>query len=219
MEERLPNGWVLVNVSDIADVIEPGFPHGRYNTAGIGIPHLRPMNIDRQGNLSLDEIKYVNTDKPPLLLKGDILFNNTNSPVWVGKTAVITQGAIYTFSNHMTRLTLNSHAGNSRFFALQLQYMQQLGYFIEHCVHHVNQASIASSYLANNVKLLVAPVPEQQRIVAVIEQQFTRLDSAVASLRSAQARIQTISRIPAQISGRGRTDAAMARQPSGRRDR
>ncbi len=34
----------------------------------------------------------------------------------------------------------------------------------------------------------LAPLPEQHRIVAAIEQQFTRLDSAVASLQSAKAR-------------------------------
>ena len=34
----------------------------------------------------------------------------------------------------------------------------------------------------------LAPTNEQSRIVAAIEQQFTRLDSAVASLRSAKAR-------------------------------
>src|SRR5947207_15930528 len=117
MKEKLPEGWALTKVSDIADIVEPGFPYGAYNREGVGIHHLRPMNIDEQGNLSLDEVKYVNVDNPPLLYLNDILFNNTNSPVWVGKTTVITQGEQYTFSNHMTRLTLNPHAGNSRFFA------------------------------------------------------------------------------------------------------
>ncbi len=40
------------------------------------------------------------------------------------------------------------------------------------------------------IEVPLAPLPEQTRIVAAIEQQFTRLDSAVASLRSARAKVK-----------------------------
>lgn len=182
-DDALPRGWEIAKVGDIADVVEPGFPCGRHNAEGRGIPHLRPMNVSGQGTLCLDEIKYVEVQNPPLLEDGDILFNNTNSPEWVGKTTTITEGEKYTFSNHMTRVRLNKYAGAPKFFALQLHYLQRRGYFFERCTHHVNQASIASSYLADKVSLLVPPVPEQHRIVSVIEQQFSRLDESIATLQ------------------------------------
>ena len=187
---ELPTGWVSVKVAELADNVEPGFPYGKYNTVGMGIPQLRPMNIDGQGRLCLDEIKYADLTNPPLLQSGDILFNNTNSPVWVGKTTFIPEGGRFTFSNHMTRLHLNPYAGLPTFFAMQLQYLQQSGYFLARCNHHVNQASISSSYLSSNVDLLVAPIAEQQRIVATVEEQFTRLDAGVAALRHAQTKLK-----------------------------
>ena len=48
------------------------------------------MNVDRGGEIDLEQVKYVASTKSDLRLEdGDILFNNTNSPVWVGKTAVV----------------------------------------------------------------------------------------------------------------------------------
>jgi len=189
-ENELPMGWAMAKVAEVADIVEPGFPYGNYNTVGKGFPQLRPMNIDGQGRLYLDELKYVDVANPPLLNHGDVLFNNTNSPVWVGKTTIIRENAKFTFSNHMTRVRLNPQAGLPAFFALQLQYLQQFGYFLARCNHHVNQASISSSYLATNVSLLVAPVSEQRRIVAAIEQQFTRLDAGIAALKRAKTKLK-----------------------------
>ena len=154
-KDTLPEGWVTAKVAEISDVVEPGFPYGKYNTVGLGFPQLRPMNIDSQGRLCFDEVKYADLKNPPLLLSGDILFNNTNSSVWVGKTTVIPEDNKFTFSNHMTRVRLNSHAGLPTFYAMQLHYLQQSGYFQARCNHHVNQASISSSYLSSNVDLLV----------------------------------------------------------------
>jgi len=138
--EGLPVGWSVTNVAQLASIVRPGFPSGIHNDDGRGLPHLRPMNIDGQGRLSLAELKYVEVVNPPLLQDGDILFNNTNSPVWVGKTTVIKQSDVYTYSNHMTRITTNCDVGIPSFFAYQLHYLQQSGYFLARCTNHVNQA-------------------------------------------------------------------------------
>ncbi len=42
----------------------------------------------------------------------------------------------------------------------------------------------------DDITVRIPPSPEQHRIVAAIEQQFTRLDNAVASLQSAKARVK-----------------------------
>ncbi len=185
-----PKGWEKASIAKLADEITSGFPYGRYNTEGKGFPHLRPMNINGLGKLSLNDIKYVDLTDPPLLQRGDILFNNTNSPVWVGKTTTITTSDEFTFSNHMTRIHLNRYASVPSFFALQLHYLQQSGYFSAHCTNHVNQASISLSQLTKQFELLVAPINEQQRIVAAVEQQFSCLDAGVALLRQAQKKLK-----------------------------
>jgi type I restriction enzyme S subunit len=189
-EHSLPPGWAKAVVEDLADEINPGFPYGRYNTEGKGFPQLRPMNIDGHGMLCLDEVKYVDLADPPLLQRGDILFNNTNSPIWVGKTTTITRNNEFTYSNHMTRIRLSQHAGIPSFFAWQLHYLQQSGYFFVRCTHHVNQASISSSYLAKNVELYIAPFAEQQRIVEAIEERFSHIDAGVALLKAARRKLR-----------------------------
>jgi len=57
------------------------------------------MNVSPEGRLSLEQVKYVEVSDPPLLRAGDILFNNTNSPVWVGKTTCIRRDEQVTYSN------------------------------------------------------------------------------------------------------------------------
>ncbi len=77
----LPNGWVWANISEIADKVNPGFPSGQHNKVSAGVPHLRPMNVSKKGEIELAVLKYVtppgNYDR---LRGGDVLFNNTNSP-------------------------------------------------------------------------------------------------------------------------------------------
>jgi hypothetical protein len=89
----------------------------------------------------------------------------------------------------MTRLRAPNGI-NARFVAYQLHFLWMMGYFQHRCTHHVNQASVSSSTLADTVPLIVAPTMEQGRIVAEIEKQFTRLDAAVAALKRVQANLK-----------------------------
>jgi type I restriction enzyme S subunit len=187
--EQLPHEWAVAYVGDIVSDIQPGFASGVHNQEGFGVPHLRPMNIDRTGRINLDLVKYVPANDGVRLQKGDVLFNNTNSPELIGKTAYIDRDAGWAFSNHMTRLKPVNEV-DSRFIAWQLHFLWMTGYFLHICTNHVNQASIASKTLATAVPLVVAPLPEQHRIVAAIEMHFTRLDAAVAALQRASANLK-----------------------------
>jgi len=156
---------------------------------GIGIPHLRPMNIDRNGEIDLSVIKYVKIKEGPRLKKGDVLFNNTNSPDLIGKTALITSNEDFAFSNHMTRLRVPDDI-SAGFISLQLHYFWMRGYYKYHCTKHVNQASISSTTLAQKVPIVLPPLNEQIAIVNEIEKQFTRLDAGVAALKRLQANLK-----------------------------
>jgi type I restriction enzyme S subunit len=184
-----PRGWIVSYIKDVAEEIRPGFASGKHNSIGHGIPHIRPMNIDRQGRLNLSEVKSVSGDNSLRLRRGDVLFNNTNSPALIGKTTAILRDDELAFSNHMTRLQLrNGH--DPRFIAHQLHYLWSRGYFRHRCVNHVNQASISKTALDNTVPLLLAPQDQQQRIVAKIEELFSDLDAGVAALERVQANLQ-----------------------------
>ncbi len=185
----LPANWEVVTVSEIAEDISSGFPSGQHNQEGRGVPHLRPMNISPKGDIVLETLKYVEQDGYDALLEGDVLFNNTNSPAWVGKTAYIRKDSNWAYSNHMTRIRPHRKIINAAWLANSLHFIFETGFFRMHCSHHVNQASINTAFLGD-VKIPLPPPPEQHRIVAEIEKQFTRLDAAVANLRRVQTNLQ-----------------------------
>jgi type I restriction enzyme S subunit len=64
------------------------------------------------------------------------------------------------------------------------------GYFKYNCVKHVNQASVSSRALARGVPFVWAPPADQERIIAEIEKQFSRLDESVANLKRVKANLK-----------------------------
>lgn len=165
---EIPIGWELVSLSQIVLDFQTGFSSGRHNSDGNGVPHLRPMNISPAGTLDLSDLRYVDPQVNQLRLnRSDVLFNNTNSPAWVGKTALVSLEVDLAFSNHMTRLRLPKGI-NPQFVAEQLHFLCRSGYFQHHCIKHVNQASISRRFLAESTPFLLPPSDEQLRIVAKI---------------------------------------------------
>ncbi len=213
--DALPPNWQVGYVGDFADEIQPGFASGKHNKEGAGIPHIRPYNIDRQGKLDLSEIKSVAPDSDAKRLKtDDVLFNNTNSPELIGKTAVIASARDWGFSNHMTRIRFKDDVA-PKFAAYQLHFLWMTGYYLHNCVKHVNQASISSKTLANAVPFIAPPLGQQKRIVAEIEKQFSRLDEAVANLKRVKANLKRYQAAVLKAAVEGRlveTEAERARR-------
>ena len=177
----IPQQWTITNIQDVTEDVQPGFPSGQHNREGKGVPHLRPMNISRQGTLDLSDVKYVEARVGFEVRTGDVIFNNTNSPELVGKTAVCMLNASLAYSNHMTRLRVNG-AIDAVFLSHELHWLWMTGYFRHRCINHVNQASISSGPLIESVPVALPPLTEQRRIVAEVEKQLTRIDVAADSL-------------------------------------
>jgi type I restriction enzyme S subunit len=87
--QTLPTSWAVVSVGDAVAEIQPGFACGIHNQDGVGVPHMRPMNIDRTGRLDLTVVKYVSSENGLRLQSDDVLFNNTNSAELIGKTTIL----------------------------------------------------------------------------------------------------------------------------------
>jgi type I restriction enzyme S subunit len=84
------------------------------------------------------------------------------------------------FSNHMTRLRPRPSV-DAAFLAIQLHFLQQSGFFESVASNHVNQASIATRQLAR-VEVVVPPLDEQRRIVAILEDHLSHIDCAQRAL-------------------------------------
>lgn len=185
----LPLNWRLVTLEDISVDVSPGFASGKHNSDGTGIPHLRPMNVGRDGQIDLNVVKSVTESNGIELQAGDVLFNNTNSAELVGKTSVISSRETgFAFSNHMTRIR-PACGVTPAFAARQLHFLWMSGYMKHRCTNHVNQASISSKTLAKTIPLFLPPSAEQTRIVAKLEELLSDLDAGVAELKAAQKKL------------------------------
>ena len=75
------DGWVVCPLGQVASDIQTGFASGQHNRNGEGVPHLRPMNVSPDGAIDLSDGRFVSADRgDQRLVRGDVLFNNTNSP-------------------------------------------------------------------------------------------------------------------------------------------
>ena len=85
----LPSSWLIAYVREVCDEVQSGFACGQHSDDNIGVAHLRPMNISKDGKIDLGEVKFVYADVDKRrLTERDVLFNNTNSPELIGKTAL-----------------------------------------------------------------------------------------------------------------------------------
>lgn len=179
-----PNSWIKLRLSELSKIINPGFPCGRHNNEGRGVPHLRPMNIDRKGRINLSIIKYVETEDYDPLSKGDILFNNTNSSELIGKTAYIDSDTKWAYSNHMTRIRINNSRINNKWISSYLHFLFINGYFGRICIHHVNQSSVSSKVLSERIPIPIPSFSEQNYIIENIEQYFSLVDKNYEIIKS-----------------------------------
>ena len=171
-ELELPKGWAECHLEDLATEINSGFPSGKHNKSGKGIPHIRPMNIDDQGKINLSVVKYVEVNSKDLLQKDDVLFNNTNSRKLLGKTALIKNDTNWAYSNHMTRIRLGESLITPSWIAIYLHKLFWEGYYKQIAKNHVNQSSVNSTDLSKKVPIIIAPLNEQKRIVSKIEELY-----------------------------------------------
>ena len=186
-EAELPPTWVVVFFGQILENHRSGFSKGEVRTEPVGVPQLRPMNIDRAGRLVLNELKYVPDNIGPEVRAGDVLFNNTNSRELVGKTTAIDGDVVYALSSHMTRLR-PPRGLSHRFVAYQLHYLWMCSYFRHRSTQYVNQANISKMTLSQTVPFILAPTAEQHRIVGEIEKQFSRIDAAQAGFATTKSK-------------------------------
>ena len=189
---NLPATWEVHALGDVISDIRPGFASGLHNEEGRGVPHLRPMNITLRGSISLDHLKYIESDSLLRANTGDILFNNTNSLEHVGKSAVLDLEGSWAYSNHLTRLRLPEGLIPA-FVALQLRLLWRAGYFRLHARRHVNQVSIAVKQL-KAMPLIVPPVEDQRQVISHVESRDRLLDDIESALSDAADRLSAYER-------------------------
>ncbi|MFN7835299.1 MAG: restriction endonuclease subunit S [Burkholderiaceae bacterium] len=196
---ELPVGWVWASIDQLTVEQKYG-SSSKTNEDPTGIPVLRMGNI-QDGDLDFSNLKYLPVDHdefPGLHLQdGDLLFNRTNSPELVGKTAV--------YRSQISPCSFASYLIGVRFSGGYIPEIASA--FINSAygkrwiksvvVQQVGQANVNGSKLS----ALAVPVPpfkEQQEIISALHVQTSeivdQLKSVDLSLKQSNAQRQNILR-------------------------
>ena len=163
--------WPRVALETIAVDVQPGFACQPTDDPS-GIPQLRTNNVSPLGGIDLSETKRVPANdawiKRYSLKPGDVLFNNTNSPALVGKTALFDEDGLFLFSNHMTRIRLAIDIAEPAYVAHYLHWVWKRGILRGLITQWVNQAAINRRQLSA-IQLPLPPLAEQRRIVEILD--------------------------------------------------
>jgi type I restriction enzyme, S subunit len=150
---------------------KPGFACGE--TDPDGVVQIRMNNVTSEGLLSFQALRRVPRGVARLdrfeVQIGDVLFNATNSPELVGKSALYrgySEPIVY--SNHFLRLRPKSNVLHGGYLAHWLHLLWSRGDFSRMCKQWVNQATVASERLLS-LTLPLPPLPEQRRIASILD--------------------------------------------------
>ena len=157
-------------------------------------PVIRMGNIQR-GEINWDDLVFSDDQdeiKQYLLASGDVLFNRTNSPELVGKTAIYRGPHRAIFAGYLVRVNHIGSivSGDFLTYFLNSHTARQYGNTVK--TDGVNQSNINADKLMN-YPFPFTSLPEQQEIVRLLDEQFTAIDQnereiAAALKRSAALR-------------------------------
>jgi type I restriction enzyme S subunit len=161
--------WIWKTLGDLCDDVEYG--SSAKSKADGGVPVLRMGNI-QDGRLDWENLVYTD-DKAEirkyLLKHNDVLFNRTNSPELVGKTAIYKSEMPAIFAGYLIRIHRKEDLLDGDFLTYFLNSQIAFDYGKTVVISSVNQANI------NGTKLKSYPIPapslaEQKAIVAKLNE-------------------------------------------------
>ena len=170
MSNLLPSDWKVVPLGQLLKSAQSGFASGARDPNGA--IQMRMNNVTTDGNLDWTSFIRVPASQKQLdkycLRPGDVLFNSTNSPELVGKTAAFDgHTELVVFSNHFVRLRVDETRLDPWYLARWLTDQWQRRVFESLCTRWVNQASVRKDDLLS-LRVPLPPLPEQKRIAVVL---------------------------------------------------
>ena len=103
--------YPLVSLGALSTYVQYGISE-RANTASLGVPMIRMNNLQAIG-WDLADLKHIELDDDVLnryrLLKGDLLFNRTNSKELVGKCEAFDEQGDWVFASYLIRVRLDTY--------------------------------------------------------------------------------------------------------------
>lgn len=172
-----PKGFPEGTIRDLAASVNYGTSSKADVTSG-EFPILRMGNITYEGGWNLNELKYIDLEDKDkakyFAVKGDLLFNRTNSKELVGKTAVFSEEKPMVFAGYLIRLRTNEK-GNSQFISGYLNSLHGKITLQAMCKSIVGMANINAQEL-QDIKILIPPSELQDQYAELVSLVKQRLD-------------------------------------------
>jgi type I restriction enzyme S subunit len=188
---ELPTTYAVSTIREASLRLEYGTNERAETSVPNGIPVLRMGNI-QDGRLNLTNLKFCRPEATAahlLLEDGDLLFNRTNSPELVGKSAVFRSDQAMTFASYLIRVRFDPLVAEPDFVNYWLNSAWGRAWARQAKTDGVSQSNINGSKLA--VMLLpLPPVQEQRVIVERASQMLQRADAVLTRINTASSQIE-----------------------------
>ena len=184
-ENGLPKGWVWTSVGEIYDIVGGGTPstsieeYWKGDIAWITSADIYGLkDIQPRKQITKAEIENSATNLVPT---GSLI---VVTRVGLGKVALTKMPLCFSQdSQALIGVSSSIHPDYS------LYYLSQAVQIFKYQNRGTTIAGVTKKQLSE-LSFALPPLPEQQRIVAAIEQQFSRLEAGVAALQRAQAKLK-----------------------------
>lgn len=189
---ELPEGWVWTTVDCVIDWVQYG-TSDKASKKVTSLPVLRMNNI-QEGQISYQDLKYLEPTKEydSLLLEdNDLLFNRTNSPELVGKTAIFKRDNApdknVTFASYLIRIRPNIEGLHPILLTYFINSTNGRRYIERVRTQQVGQSNVNSTKL-RQMPIPLPPLTEQHRIISKIEELFALADNIEQSIQKGKKR-------------------------------
>jgi type I restriction enzyme, S subunit len=188
---ELPPGWVAADISTVTLNVTDG-THVPPPDESYGIPLLSAKNITDEIQLH-HGLRFVSQEyfqaevKRTGLAAGDVLLTIVGS---IGRSAIVPPKPQFALQRSVA--ILKPSGVSPKFLSFYLRSPRAGEYFAQ----HARGTAQVGLYLRDlkQLPVPVAPWNEQERIVALIEEQFSRLDAGVAALKRARENLKRMRR-------------------------
>ncbi len=186
---KLPRGWQWARIEKATLFSEYGISAKTYESED-GIPVLKMGDI-QDGKVLLGGQKKADRDfegiNELMLEDGDLLYNRTNSAELVGKTGIFRGPSnLYSFASYLIRIRCFDSAVQPAFLNANMNSMLFRKTQIEpHLKQQCGQANVNGTIMKNMI-IPVAPIKEQTRIIAKLDELMALCEQLKSRLSDAQ---------------------------------
>lgn len=187
----LPNNWQSTTSGELCEYITSGSRDWKSYYSAHGPLFVRTQDIN-QDRLDLSDVAHVNLPakvegKRSRIQPGDLLVTITGANV--GRVAIVPDEIPEAYVSQSVGLMRLKDKRHGQYLHYYLQSDQTGRKQVLNLVYGIGRPVLSLQNL-RDIPVALPPLPEQRRIVAEIEKQFTRLEAGVAALRRVQANLK-----------------------------